>query len=797
MKKTKLTRSLLAACSVVALSAVMYGCTSDGAENDLVATEEVLGETATDLKEAQDRIAALEMELETAKDNVTTLTTDLGTATGTITDLETTIGDMGDAADENGSLHAQINYHTGEASRLSGEIGDMSDAADAAGSLHAQINYHMGEASRLSTEAGDMSDAADAAGSLHARINYHMGEASRLSTEAGDASDAAAENGSLHAQINYHMGDASTLRTMIGDPSDPADSSADASLHAQLNFAKAYAGSPDDPADDSETASLHAQLNAAKARIMALEEGTADDVLGPIKTAASTAATAAGDASTAAGEAADEAGTAAENRATVQTGEANSVADAMAARTAADKAADEAKTASDASDMAQAATNANDARPYTAAAETAQGNAEDAQEDAETARDDAVADAMVELKIDGKTKSVGEKTITVGDDTHTDERTINGVTTTKITGKVETLMTDGAEIDGKTDDPLTTDVTEPDIPGAEARADITIGGRWDSAEDDARLALVTAYAGTQTVTAFTDTSGETRSGTKQNVVDEIDHDGVPETALRTLPLRRAAGTFMAAPGLGENDDIAATTMASAVYYYETTTGKVYVRPTGSSVTGTGTNYSYQVVGIRAGAKIPKAANYGHLHFGLWTDLKTIDSVTGDNALDSLGIGFVTALADGDGMTEEMPNHGDARYSGNWVAAIQALDDDGDGDIIEEEGTSEIEANFRSGSVEIDLEGFVTLDGKIEGNRFSGSYADAELDFADVDNITGGVQALGSLNATGEYHGTINGAFFGDNAEEVGGVFDFTSTDNEDGAFRGAFGAHEDEDVDID
>ena len=34
MKKTKLTRSLLAACSIVALSAVMYGCTSDGSEDD-------------------------------------------------------------------------------------------------------------------------------------------------------------------------------------------------------------------------------------------------------------------------------------------------------------------------------------------------------------------------------------------------------------------------------------------------------------------------------------------------------------------------------------------------------------------------------------------------------------------------------------------------------------------------------------------------------------------------------------------------------------------------------------------
>ena len=53
MKKTKLTRSLLAACSIVALSAVMYGCTSDGSENDLVATQD-------DLEQAQaERDAAL------------------------------------------------------------------------------------------------------------------------------------------------------------------------------------------------------------------------------------------------------------------------------------------------------------------------------------------------------------------------------------------------------------------------------------------------------------------------------------------------------------------------------------------------------------------------------------------------------------------------------------------------------------------------------------------------------------------------------------------------------------------
>ena len=52
MKKTKLTRSLLAACSIVALSAVMYGCSSSG--ND---------DTAIALEEAQAALAALEAAL--------------------------------------------------------------------------------------------------------------------------------------------------------------------------------------------------------------------------------------------------------------------------------------------------------------------------------------------------------------------------------------------------------------------------------------------------------------------------------------------------------------------------------------------------------------------------------------------------------------------------------------------------------------------------------------------------------------------------------------------------------------
>ena len=40
---------------------------------------------------------------------------------------------------------------------------------------------------------------------------------------------------------------------------------------------------------------------------------------------------------------------------------------------------------------------------------------------------------------------------------------------------------------------------------------------------------------------------------------------------------------------------------------------------------------------------------------------------------------------------------------------------------------------------------------------------------------------------GKFMGSFSGAFFGPKAKEAGGVFDYSSEDNEDGAFRGAFG----------
>ena len=65
MKKTKLTRSLLAACSIVALTAVMYGCVHDGGEE--TATDETdmeMGPTeAEQIAELQRQINALRAQL--------------------------------------------------------------------------------------------------------------------------------------------------------------------------------------------------------------------------------------------------------------------------------------------------------------------------------------------------------------------------------------------------------------------------------------------------------------------------------------------------------------------------------------------------------------------------------------------------------------------------------------------------------------------------------------------------------------------------------------------------------------
>ena len=638
MKKTKLTRSLLAACSIVALSAVMYGCTGDGAENDLKGTQGDLESVQAELDAAKAKITELEGQvsglqgdLDTANGNVTRLTGELGTANGEVTRLT---GELGTANAEVTRLMGELGTANADVTRLTGEL-----------------NAANGEVTRLTGELGTAN-----------------GEVTRLTGELGTA------NGNVTR------------------------------LEGELETA------------NGEIERLEGELETANARIMALEEGTADDVLMPIKEAASDAADAAGEASTAAGEAADAADEAAMNQATIQTGMANSVADAADARMYANMAADEAENADNASQMAQDAMNAGDATPHRLAAETAQEAAEEAQGMAEDAQGEAEADAMAELKIDGTMKSVGDVTI--------DATAPNNVITTGTGATAKTVdtgfqaMLQQTDVGALTGQPFaagTPPAADTPYRQAVAARDIDIGKTVDSADDMARLAIVTSYAGSKTVKVFSyaeadpdvniTTDGRTGTAMGKITLDDGDAETTDtnNTSLRSLGMYYLAGDAADTDGLSEADVVGDEAEGMAVYSYVADQNDddpandvtVYLVMDSQRTDGGTTTYVYRSVDIivdasradgpdddttadagQVTATIPEATDYDHIHFGVWAGL----SGDGANMIAGHGIGFVQSIGDGMTADDDMPNFGDATYNGNWAATVQAADPDGNGAV---------------------------------------------------------------------------------------------------------------------
>ena len=119
----------------------------------------------------------------------------------------------------------------------------------------------------------------------------------------------------------------------------------------------------------------------------------------------------------------------------------------------------------------------------------------------------------------------------------------------------------------------------------------------------------------------------------------------------------------------------------------------------------------------------------------------------------------------------------ATYSGNWAAAVQAEDEDGDGDISLVNNAASLTADFGEATIEAELTGLATLEGAIDTNTFSGTKA------------TVGAGNLYNLDSSGKFTGSFSGGFYGKQAAEAGGIFDFTSKDAEAGAFSGAFGGN--------
>ena len=545
-----------------------------------------------------------------------------------------------------------------------------------------------------------------------------------------------------------------------------------------------------DVTDATILAQLAAVLPPEPVELTELETAQADAAA-----AATAAMTAAGNAATSATEATE----AVANLATVQTGETS--------RGLATKAGDQAALAHAAYMTAKTASDAAEAATDVTAAVRAQVDAENALADAmaaETMARDygqmAMDAAGNELIIEGTVKTVGgtsldaeapasRVTAGVGDDEQT---TRTGLLDEGMQPMHMVIASEG--VTGKDGDPdMTPDPYVAPVAGAAPRT-FPIGKLVDSADDMARLMIVTQYAGSKTVKVYASDGGDDQMSHKANTVRlGVGVDGKPGTDddvladLKAVGMYYRAGTANAITVSPIGDMVAEDATGEQVYSFVDTAGVKYVVHSATTTTSGGdSTYNYSDVDIHVEldvdndtvnenvevtAKIPEATDYEHIHFGAWAALGDAEE-DGSQVPAALGIGFVQSI--GDGLTgADMPNNGGASYKGNWVATVRGKDEDGNGDIFLESGAASLEADFDEASIEATLTGLATLEGDIAGNTFSG-------DEADITHA--------SLDAEGKFTGEFSGGFYGAKAAEAGGVFAFTSEDKEAGEFSGAFGA---------
>ena len=534
-----------------------------------------------------------------------------------------------------------------------------------------------------------------------------------------------------------------------------------------------------------------------------------------LETAQADAAAAAAAAMTASTDAADAvaaAMTAVANLATSQT-DATAADLAGEAQTAADKAKlayEHAKAASEAAAEAEDVTAAVEARVM---AETAMANAVTYGTTATEKAGEAETAAMAELMIVGTVKTVGGTdldaeagstvvTVGEGDDAQTTR-------TGPLEGMAPMTTAEGSEeVAGENGAPEADPVGKYVAPVAAADdRTFPIGKLVDSADDMARLMIVTQYAGSKTVKVYAAGDDDPNRGTKAGYlsIDDAATTSVDEatTNANNVPLKSEGSYYLAGTDgtLDEEDDVvlAATKPVEVFSYVSPAAGnsagaKTYVVWKSDLTEGTATETTYTVADIlvphdidgdddtggdsmqEVTAKIPEATDYKHVHFGVWAALGAPEK-DGSQELSDLGIGFVQSI--GDGLSgADMPNNGDATYSGNWVAAVQRADEDGNGAISLRNGGAGLVADFEEATIKVNLTGLATLDGAIDTNTFSGTKAS-------------GISAMHGLDADGEFTGSFSGGFYGTKAAEAGGIFDFTSEDAEAGAFRGAFGGDRD------
>ena len=191
-----------------------------------------------------------------AADEMGSLYAQINYHSGEVRRLDGLLGDATDAADDSptASLHAQLNA-------AKGMIGSSTDTAEPdedgnfpeGTSLYAMINYH-------TMKAGNPGDAADEMGSLYAQIAYHRDEAKRLDGLLGDATDAAdsSPTASLHAQLNAAKGMIGSS-TDMAEPDEDGNFPEGTSLYAMINY---YRAKEQKAVDDAAKAAADARVKS-------------------------------------------------------------------------------------------------------------------------------------------------------------------------------------------------------------------------------------------------------------------------------------------------------------------------------------------------------------------------------------------------------------------------------------------------------------------------------------------------------------------------------------------------------
>ena len=851
MKKTKLTRSLLAACSIVALSAVMYGCVHSG------------GDGATDEPAVVDP-----PEPDTSLDDAQTAAMNAATAADTAADaaeMAANAQTANMAADEASYAVAQNAAMRARAAANAAKA--ASDAAAAAmDAAAAEAQQAIAEAKQAEAEAEQgyammyAQMVADAQQAIDDENQRQMDVAAARTTAMGSDMDADADAAKAEAAAD------AAEATAAGTPGAMAARQAATDARTAANAAKAAhdaimddmtkaeadakAAEAAGAASDANTAYMTAKsendtiqtaASIGEQQQEARDIAAAQDAASAAASAAQDSLDDAADDADAARAAANNARAAANRAADARTNATKAAAEATAAETAAtaaEAAEGNAMTARNAADdantAAMGATTSGDAEMYQGQAETAQGNAATEAMTASTERgnaETAAADAAtaanthvlglfmqanaydIDMPIIDDSGTPADEAMTVMKQRATEVASIGAAM--KAAAMMATGDQEGAAeptAAWPSDDPGTTDNDE-----GEAAPVITVNGLTvnivsDTVGDADADPVVMANAemidgvdgfmhgydmsmGEVRVIAFTDREQQVRAQAAANFARYIDYgEGDGETIAIT-----EVGNLGESPdgGMSYPGTLTKTDVDAVMGTFTCTADNCSIALDGDG-TGVTAISGYTFTGTRA-AKAAVAAddNDDYLLFGLWLD----EAAGGSDSFGSFGGG-------GQEFTSGNVNAltGTASYSGEAVGAHHMT---GSGGVSWFEGDANLTADFDDDMIEGSIDN-ISVNG---GDAMSESIELVETTFANA-NTFNGAAVMGSQSGPGQathaYNGTWSGGFFNNPAADatgadaqpgsVAGTFgvtrDVTTGMGDDAmttteSFVGAFGAHKD------